>query len=91
MTFNSGRSCESERVALSTKFSDGPAIKLLVDPLTPPFWEYFSRCQRYACTDPECGYYFFMFPMSGKCKCLKKGYSIPDNVFGFATMHVFLY
>ena len=78
------------RVALSTKFSDGPAIKVLVDPLTPtPAWKYFSRCQKYACTDPECGPYFFMYPMSGACKCLKEGYSIPDTVFGLATLFKF--
>ena len=84
-------SCKGKRVALSTKFSDGPAIKLLIGPLANPAWHYFTACQWTACVDPECGLYFFMYPMTGKCKCLKKGYSIPDNVFGLATMYVFLY
>ena len=94
ISFNSDNICNSQQLALGTKFPDGPAVKKLVEPFAVgTIWTwphlYVDRCESMACNDPECGWFFFVYPMTGQCKCLKHGHSIPETIFDLATMYKF--
>ena len=47
-------------------------------------WESLNRCCDVVKNDSECSETFFIFPVSGKCVCEKKGHSCP-RIFGFST------
>ena len=76
-------SCFAVRYQLATSISETcSGFKLLLDNSWP--WESFDRCCGAVNKDAECGNKFFVYPVTGKCVCEKKGHSCSRS-FGLST------